>query len=216
MFNLRTKDEIQKLQNNLIDEYHYHLFNRGYKIITAKEAKEIEKSNCVSKTISDEQLGSIEGYILATITITAHYDTYSGNERLSWLKYLASVQNDKIYCYLCRYAMNNPNHSKALKEYDYQKAFNARLPKSENIKLIFLQEIASWYFTPREFGGLRGFMDAVHWTMGENIKFNEDDYDLPINWERFYNYLVSHSNKLKRRNIIEMPVVFQMMVKLSN
>ena len=72
-----------------------------------------------------------------------------------------------------------------------------------------MAEINNWYYTPYEFGNLCGFVSAAHRAIGDEGVFNEDALDMPVDWNRFYDYLDKRALKLKKRKIREMSVVFQ-------
>ena len=218
MFNLKTKAEVQASQRELIEKYRFYLYRKGYSetisgILTANEAEVIQMKYNLPATISDLDLGFLEGNLFSTIIIETHYDTYNGDdERVSWLKLLASIHMDKIQCFVSKCAIRNPNINRNEAHRNSEDTLYSKLKNPEIIKREFGDEINSWNFTLSEFGLLCGFVSGVHWVTSEAWKFCHEDYDdPPVNWLHFTNYLTSKTENFKRRGIQEMSVVFQMM-----
>jgi hypothetical protein len=61
-----------------------------------------------------------------------------------------------------------------------------------------------WYFTAREFGELRGCINAVMWIFGIKWSFKEKDNDKStVHWDNFKEFLNARSTDLKRQNMTE-------------
>ena len=86
---------------------------------------------------------------------------------------------------------------------------NAILQNPIAVQAKHRDEVNSWYCTPYELGQLCGFVSAAHWAIGEEWAFNEDNFDAPIDWKRFYNYMDKRSLKLRQRRLQEKSAVFQ-------
>jgi len=225
MEKLRTEEEVAAFEKENMEKYKYYLFQKGYKVITAKNATEISKKYNLKKAITDIDFGILEGKMWSAMTIRTHYNTYPENDRPNWLNHLASLHDDILICFIhrCAWVIANiyPNNNNMPKNYNYGKELYAQLKNLEVMKTSFADALKGegWWFTLYEFGKIRGFIEGVNWVLGEEWKFNENDYDFKkpnyMDWDCFYDYLKARSKNRKKHLGQEKSDIFDMILDIS-
>ena len=175
-----------------------------------ERAIEIErKYNLKSTTISDIELGDLEGKIFAATFILFNLGAYHENELLTFLKNLAKIYGDKINLFIHKCYIKDPS---------------IELPKSRASKLRTVNELAttelfptvsdvmeSIDFTLYGYGSMYGFLSATLWAMGKEPKNIMEYIDIPIDWQRFYEYLKSYDEESGKRSIAEVSEFFNVL-----
>jgi hypothetical protein len=216
---LCSREELRDYTCEIADTYRYWLYQKGYRKtrtseITAKEVEETKRKYNLSDSILDLDFGILEGKYLLTIYVESFYGRQLDDAHITWLKNHISLHFDKLRCFILRCAVREPKLDKS-QTYDFKQQFDLMLQSTNDLEINLRDETRDWYFTPYEFGQLCGFLSAAHWAIGGNWAFNENDYDLPIDWEHFYSYLEKRTIKLKKQDLQEISVIFQMIMGLN-
>jgi hypothetical protein len=218
MSTLRSKTELYEQEKKLNVIYCFYLSQMGFKTIMsevmATEIAEAREKYNLSESISDFDLGAIEGETQFSMTFRGFYDEKFDGGHIAWIKFLISLYTDKIWCFILRCAMRKPQISTS-PTYYFAGQLNSKIQKLATISENFRGEMNSWHYTPYELGQLCGFVSAAHWAIGEEWTFNEDDFDAPIDWELFHSCINNRALRLKRRNIQEMSGIFQLFADIK-
>jgi len=213
---LRSKEEVKAYEEKLIAIYYFYLYQKGYRKtitgdITDGQAKETKEKYNLSDSVSDLEFGNLEGRIQFSLMLKAYYGDDVKDALTDWVKCSIVQFADKIWHFIFRCAVSKPQISTS-PGYDFAAQLDSKLlnPAAANEE-GYQDEMNEWHLTPYEFGHLCGFVSAAHWAIGYEWVFNETDVDAPVDWKRFYSYLEKRSSRLKRRKILEMSIIFQIL-----
>jgi hypothetical protein len=217
---LCSYEELLAFVGEIDDIYRYRLFQKGYRKtvfgeITAEEAEDTREKYSLPDTITDMDFGILEGKRHLLLTLEGFYDNPLDGGHITWLKYLISLNLDKLRCFMLGCAVKKPKLSTSA-TYGYRQQFNRCLQRADRSKNHFRDEADDWYYTLCELGRLCGFVAAAHWAIGGEWEFNTENFDVPIDWERFYSYLGKRALKLRERNLQELSVIFQINMGMSS
>jgi hypothetical protein len=223
---LCSKEESLAYGNKLSACHRYALYLKGYRKtiegeITASEVKASKEKYNLPDSVPDFDFGVIEGEINFAMILGTFYDHEFKCGHLPWIKEHISIYTDTIRRFVLKSAVNKPQIGMS-QAYDYVGQLESEINNAaaaltsceKEAGENFRDEVNGWYLTHYELGQLCGFVTAANWAIGEEWGFNEEDFDLPIDWKHFHSYLNKRAAKLKRRKIQEVSIVSQIMLNI--
>jgi len=210
MKSIRPLEEVQARLTEYTDTLRYYLHITGYDKkdtfkVSAKKAEKIRKKYSLENTISDFVFGILDGWFAGLLLVATYYDDYESGEGYTLDDLVLKIHTGIRY-FINRCIYNNPSLIKSKAIYSCEDECIDILHDAHIYGDDLVQQLNDCHYTPFLFGHICGYKASFKWVMYEVWGLGEQDFDEPVNWESFFDYLEEEAFDLRIQNIYEVGI----------